>query len=200
MELDSLYEELDQHLQKLEDKYVKDHLKNPESQLDDFLDDVKVYCILAHAYFEEYFEQLLRQVMRESTNLWKYKGDITQPLLTLLSYSNKRLDISTFNNGAIHVLEELINYALNFMEDEIENNHGIRAEKHLNKLLFPVSVDIPKLTNDSLKTLCDARGFYAHKNARSCIGPEKAKQCVTDCLELCMIVKTSAKKHFENVG
>ncbi|MGG1348645.1 HEPN domain-containing protein [Bacillus subtilis] len=194
-----LYEELKGHMESIYNKFLKKHNSNPLSTPEEYSEDVKAYCILAHAYLEEYVEEITAQVRDKSIELWFSKEQkITRPLLTLLSYSNQRLDLlaekeKTPYQTIFTRLKTALESAKVQLSTEIHNNHGA-SEPYLRKLLGPVSIDIsqePKLM-DSLSKLAKARGSYAHKNAKKTLSPEDAKKCVEDCLELSQDIERKA--------
>lgn len=169
-------------------KFLKRHRENPLSTPEEYNDDVKAYCILSHAYLEEYFEVIAMKVMSISLKLFEVKKEITSPLLTLLSYSNHRYELLA-DTGKVRYksvnerLRSVIDSTKTQFSAEIHHNHGV-SENYLRKILGPVSIDVPQNPNllNSLVKLADARGSYAHMNAKRTLAPEDAKNYVEDCI------------------
>ena len=90
--------ELYGYLEEIENKLLSKHINNPESGPDDYEFDVKSYCILAHSALEEYFEKIAHVILDKCIYEWYKYRNITEPLLTLVSYSRKRLVINGDNN------------------------------------------------------------------------------------------------------
>lgn len=79
----------------------------------------------------------------------------------------------------------------------IKDNHGFSL-KYLRRILTPLFIDVPDDPPfpDSLKTLAEARGTFAHRaavnaeygepgHAQKPMTPETAREVVSDCLSLC---------------
>lgn len=195
-EFNVLFNELNNYIIKIEDKFISSYIPSkPEDTPEQYEDDVKAYCILSHALFEDYFEQISTKVMEKCISEWYYKKVITAPLLTLLSYSKTRIDTdkNDLPSTVFDMLRKLIDEAKKQYSLEIHNNNGT-SEKYLQKLFFPISIDIIQDATimNSLNKLCSARGSYAHKKVKGAISPEDAKNYVEDCLKLCEHVKMQA--------
>ena len=175
----------------------------PHHAPDDFQHDVKAYCVLAHAAFEEFVEDASLIAVKNAREAWLQKkfSPATVALLATYGFS---LDI----NGDEKVEQERIfDQVRKALDDHIDlhsksisNNHGFSL-KYLRAMLLPVGVDVPDSVKHiaSLKDLAEARGSYAHTRAhRALYGqwkragrpmePEKAKAVVHDCIELCSLV------------
>ena len=212
MDFDTQYQQLEDYVKEIENKFLLSHLQNPLSTPEEYNLDVKSYCILCHAAFEEFIELISLKLMSQSINSYTLQMKITPPIVSLMHFKgnhNNYLDKET-ENLSIEDIESIFNYnrvelseIKSKFSNEIYNNHGISL-KYLRKLLMPVSIDIPKNVNwaNSLEKLADERGSYAHKflesgRVKQSIEPEKANNIVQDCLELCKEIKERAKKRLE---
>lgn len=199
----SLYSDLKKDISNIESKFVAKHLQIiPYIESDKYRDDVKAYCILSHALFENYFEQIALIVMEESIERYINKLEITKPILSLLSYSNSSMDIeekskkkTVFepNNRAYDRIKKVLEETKKQISYEIINNHGMSIN-YLPYILLPVHINI---TSDSIilasiAELAKARGEYAHAKVEYSLEPETAVTFVHDCLRLCDNVKIQA--------
>jgi len=212
MDFDTQYEQLEVYLKGIKNKFLDSHLANPLSSPEQYDLDVKSYCILCHAAFEEFVELLSLRLMSKSIENYTLLKKITLPIVSLMHFKgnhNNYLE-KEIENLSIEDIEKIYDYNRTNLEEikskfsnEIYNNHGISL-KYMRKLLMPVSIDIPQDVNwaNSLQKLADERGAYAHKflekgKVRQSIEPEEAKDIVQDCLALCGELKERAKKRLE---
>jgi hypothetical protein len=196
---DDLYNELRQIITEIEAKFIQPYLPpDPESKPATFALDVKSYCILAHAAFEDYFEQVSLAVM-EHLLLAVYDGrrKIDRGLLIFLGTYGGQITIEDETKKTFDHLRESFEHAKSAFSDYVFNNHGISPKKYLAQLMLPVGVDVPQDPNwlNSLDQLAKERGQYAHKGAVTRIlSPEDAKNYVADCLLLSDSIKKQAEK------
>jgi hypothetical protein len=195
---------LDAEIMLLDDRFMKHWIPAlPEHSPDDFQHDVKAYCVLAHAAFEEFAEDASLLALQNARDAWISKK-FSPATVALLGTYDFVLDISDDENGEQERIFDQVRKALDAHIDRhsksISNNHGFSL-KYLRSMLLPVGIDIPDSVRHmaSLKDLAEARGSYAHTRAnRALYGqwkragrpmePEKAKSAVHDCLELCRLV------------
>lgn len=206
-EFDKIYTETETHILKLRTSLLDKHLANPLAPPDEFDYDVKSYCILCHAAFEDYIETISLKVMEFSIDNYILSHKISESIISLLhfkssagaNYLNKLEDETPPVNIYDYIRKELENVKNNFSNEIIKQNHGVSI-KYMRQLLMPVSIDIPndvKLLS-SLSKLASERGFHAHKFLekgvlRRSIAPEDAKNIVEDCLEICLNIRDKAK-------
>lgn len=208
MDFDSLLNQLRKYVKDIEEKFIKIHLENKLAAPDDYNLDVKSYCILSHAAFEEFMETIALQVMSKSIKKYNNEGKISKPIISLMHFKSNHdnyLDKDT-DTLTIQSIEKIFDYNRQKLEEiksnfskEVHKNHGVSL-KYLRKLLMPISLDIPtdvKWSN-SLAKLADERGSYAHKyldrgKVKQSISPEDAQLVVVDCIELCNEVVNRAK-------
>ncbi len=200
-EFEKLLVELREHIDELEETFIHQFIANRMAQPDEYEHHVKAYCVLCHAAFEKYFENLVLKVMDrcldERIRLKKY----TDTLVTLVSYYEQKLVIDLNENADETRVFDHLRYIFDEVKRkfsaDVNNNHGISL-KYLRRLLIPVAIDIKediKLKN-SLHKLASERGEYAHNSKKGTLAPEYAKNCVEDCLELCEDIKEKAENKF----
>jgi hypothetical protein len=163
--------------------------------------DVRAYCILSHAAFEHYFEEVAEKVMIKSMDNWlSPKKVINDSLLALAAYSEDRLK---YDENKSEVFSEHLEAIFRSTKTRLSTrirmeNHGISIE-HLGKILMPVGLYIKQDINlrNSLNQLVRQRGLYAHQGrVRNILSPEIAKIYVQDCLLLCDDLRKKANAKF----
>ena len=175
-EFEKLLIGLKEQIQKLEEtfihQFIKDPTARPDARPDEYEFHVKAYCVLCHAALEGYFEDIVREVMNQYLEEWTNSGKYTDTLVTFVSY-----------------------YGDEFLAT-VNKNNGI-SFRHLKRLLVPIAIEITDdIKLSSINTLARERGKYAHKHRKGGLAPEYAKDCVQDCLELCEEVKVKAENKF----
>lgn len=201
--INELYNHLESYLNSIKSKFIDQYLPaKPGDTPDMYRDDVKAYCLLSHALFEDFYEKVALTVMEVSIERYRTKAEITKPLLTMLSYSNTRFPIEEKidkkmgfnpNNKAFDRIRKTLEDTKAQISTEIENNHGMSI-KYLPSILLPVHINITSdpIILGSLSELAKARGEYAHGRADYTIAPERSVEIVEDCLRLCENVKLQA--------
>jgi HEPN superfamily RiboL-PSP-like protein len=213
--LDELETELGDQIKLIFDEFIARYLPaKPEEGPDVYHQHVKAYCILAHAAFEQFVEQVSLALMMNAVDNWYKNRTMNSSLVALLLFykssivSNENEDEDQQRN--FEQVRSGIDAAKRSHSRAIFDNHGFSL-KYLRSILTPVAIDLsndPSLSN-SLRTLADARGSYAHtiaklgmfvdKNkAMHPMTPEKARDVVNDCLSLCKKISEDAKKIFVN--
>lgn len=173
----------------------------PTHRPENFQHDVKAYCVLAHAVFEEFVEEVSLVALKAAKGAWLSKKFSAGTVALLLSYGG---DFSIAENEDVDQ-EKVFDQIRKCLDDcatkhsnALANNHGFSL-KYLRNILTPIGIDIPsdiKLM-ESLRELAAARGSYAHSQSRLArygqwkradrpMVPEKANQAVNDCLDLCL--------------
>ncbi|MEI8006998.1 MAG: HEPN domain-containing protein [Bacteroidota bacterium] len=206
-EIDRLYSDTEGYIKNLEITYLSRYIADKTSSPTDYNNDVKSFCILSHAAFEEYTETIAIIVMDKTVDNFVTHHRITESLVSLMHFkANGDAYLSkSEDDDKIEIITSYDYIRLRLAEikerfsKEVFNNHGVSL-KYIKQLLMPVSIDIssdPILLN-SLKLLAKERGSYAHKflekgSIKKSIAPEDAKTIVTDCLRLCFDIKEKAK-------
>ncbi|WP_212612235.1 HEPN domain-containing protein [Ectopseudomonas oleovorans] len=196
-----MLDELKAEIIKLGDKFLLPWLPaKPEHQPEQFEHDVKAYCVLTHAIFEEFVEELSLMAMEEAIEAWKKKNPTKGTISLLCSYgaclSIPEKDEEDQEDVFTQIRKEL-DETKSKHSNVLSNNHGFSL-KYLRKILTPVGVDIPTdiVLLESLKNLAEARGSFAHtqaqkaqygkwKQAKKPMTPEQARVAVNDCIDLC---------------
>jgi len=211
--LDKLEAELEEQIKLISEEFISRYLPaNPEEGPDVYHQHVKAFCILAHAAFEEFVEQVSLALMMNAVDAWYKNRSLNLHLVSLLLFYKASLqtvdnedDDQKRNFDQMRVLIDDIKRA---HSKAVTDNHGFSL-KYLRSILTPVGIDVsndPSLSN-SLRTLADARGSYAHtaaefgmfvdrKKARHPMTPEKARDVVKDCLPLSKKIAEDARKLF----
>jgi hypothetical protein len=197
--IDALFGDLSGYTDELAEKFVNRFLPaDPATPPDAYALDVRAYCLLAHAAFEEFIEAVASEVLERVATDWLLHRKVSDVLLTLLCWHGSTLKIDTKEASAeiknFDYLRPLVDDAKSAFSNEIHNNHGISIS-YLRSLLTPIAIDIKQDAGllNSLKQLAEGRGLYAHRGkVKTVLAPEDAKNYVHDCLALCDDVKAKA--------
>ncbi|WP_447904104.1 HEPN domain-containing protein [Stenotrophomonas geniculata] len=179
---------------------------DPDHRPDMFEHDVKAFCVLAHAAFEEFVEDLSRLALEDARNAWIGKRFSYATIALLGSYGpyvkisddEKKPQKRLFDQ-----VREGLDKGVKAHGKVIADNHGF-SRPYLRSLFTPIGVDVPEdpVLLQSLQDLANARGSFAHtkaieakygeasapKSALKPMMPEKAEQAVRTCLLLCDVL------------
>jgi len=191
-DVNALYSELGSYLGELAKKFVDPHVPaSPTSVPSDYEFDVRAYCVLSHAAFEDFVEAVVLSLASDAVDRWTLNRKVTNVIVALLVWSGAKLKIDDDESSAeikpFDYLRPLIHDAKAAFSREVYKNHGISI-LHLRNLLIPVAIEIKQDANllNSLQKLAEGRGHYAHKGrVTSVLAPEDARQYVQDVLALC---------------
>jgi RiboL-PSP-HEPN len=200
VDVNALHGELKTYVNDLAVKFIDNYLPaKPEITPDIYAHDVKAYCILAHAAFEEFIEGVALGLMDYATQRWQFQRRMSDVILALLCRHGEKLEIDNDETSTgikpFDYLRPLVENAKTSFSKEIHKNHGVSI-LYLRNMLIPVAIEISQDLNqlNSLKQLSDGRGTYAHKGlVKSVMAPEDAKRYVKDVLALCDDVRTKAE-------
>src|ERR1700739_250967 len=92
IELDKLYKDAESYILSLEDAFLKKHLSNPLAAPADYDLDVKSYCILCHAAFEDFTELIALKVMHYTIEMYTLNHVISESLICLLHFKSSGLN------------------------------------------------------------------------------------------------------------
>src|SRR5690242_3500677 len=82
------------HVDALETKFIRPHLPLAAATSPDTYDlDVRAFCVLAHAAFEQFVEDVCVGLVQDASEAWLYNQCCSQPLLALLAFQRDRLPI-----------------------------------------------------------------------------------------------------------
>lgn len=192
---------LELYILELEEKYIDSH-QDPLENPDDYKFDIRSYCLLAHAAFEEFVENICLYILDEIEDKFTNSDRISYSTLCLVHFkgSPKSIDNDKWgNNDRIYsyFLGQLKEIKTNFSQYIMEHNHGVGL-KYLKKLLIPLGIDLPAEINsqNALELLVKFRGSYAHSSHRNIktVSPDDAKTCVHDVYEMMRALADKARK------
>jgi len=200
MSLDDSFAELENNLGRLESRYLSPHLNDVLAEGSEL--DVKSYCILSHALFEQFIENVCSTVANFSKSSWDTpERVVTRPLLNMVGFHGPRCSTeagaSETTRRGCDVLRRSVDEAVkSYLTYVRQENHGITAA-HLRKMLWPVAIEIPDEMRYevSLAQLTKNRGFHAHGyDIKKIISPQEALNWVKDCKDLCREIKDDANR------
>lgn len=198
-DLENKYKDLEDHLLELLIRYIAPHsdsLQKPEA----YNLDVHSFCILYHAAFEEFLEDVtlfsIENIERQFNNKPRRFSYAT---LCLLHFDEQSKNIGDENSWPV-VFNDYLSERISARKKELsryamQENHGIDI-KYLRKLLQPIGIEVPRDPNEisALSALKTIRGAYAHSYARNPrpLAPEDAEKIVLDVLQMVKRVKDKA--------
>lgn len=199
-DLENKYKDLENHILELGIKYIELH-NDPLENPNDYKLDVNSFCILCHAAFEEFLEDVtlysIDCIEREFNSKIR---KISYATICLLHFDEHPLGLTEDQKWESNYLNDYLSKRLEERKSElskyaIKENHGIDI-KYLRKLLLPIGIDVPRDLKElgSLNTLKNIRGTYAHSFARKNkpLSPEDAMNAVFDVLEMVTKIKNKA--------
>lgn len=198
-DLENKYVKLESHLMDLMLRYIAPHL-DPMQTPKDYDFDVHSFCILSHAAFEEFVEDVtLYSIDRIEREFKSVVRKFSYATLCFLHFDEHPLSLNEDKKWS-DILNDYMMKRINERKSELSKyakteNHGIDI-KYLRKLLIPIGIDVPrnpKHTN-SLDKLKQVRGAYAHSYNRvqNSLAPEDAENIVLDVLEMFKAIKDKA--------
>lgn len=198
MILDDKYSNLLNYIEEVNKRYLLPHLSNPLAQPTDYEMDIRSFCVLCHAAFEDFIEELALYQLILSIDRFINERKICLPLLHLLHFKGECLNLDSIDDGNYdYIRKRLLDIKASFSKD-IHSNHGI-ALKYLKQLFIPIGIDIPQESRYllSLDNLVNARGSYAHKyrtnGLRVSVSPEDVANYIYDVLFLVEMIKDNIK-------
>lgn len=199
VDVNALHGELEAYVTELARKFVDGYIPaDPGTPPDTYAHDVKAYCILSHAAFEEFIEGVALGLTDYATEQWLSQRKVSDVIIALLCWHGAKMKIDDDDNSPETIpfdyLRPLIENAKASFSKEVNRNHGVSI-LYLRSLLIPVAIEITQDANqlNSLKKLAEGRGDYAHKGrGKGVLVPEDAKHYVQDVLALCDDVRAKA--------
>lgn len=201
-DINQLFCDLSNEIEGLEDRFISKWIPaDPLVLPGEFEHDVKAFCVLAHAAFEEFVEEISLIVMKSAKDAWLNQRFSKAAVAMLLAYQSK-LDVvddeSQKQDNIFDQVRKNLDDCAAAHSVALSKNHGFSL-KYLRSILTPVAIDIPEgdiQLMGSLKELTEARGSYAHSIAKQALYgqwkragrpmvPESARDAVSDCLNLC---------------
>ncbi|MEQ8708383.1 MAG: HEPN domain-containing protein [Rhodospirillales bacterium] len=212
--LPKLFDSLETEIKTLRKEYLETHLSNPASGPDEWSYAVKSFCILSHAAFEDFAEDLSIYVCDDSLAKWDQQPrQINIVLLSLTAFYQEKLSIENNEQDkqdkVIDQLRITIEKIKILHRKAIDDNNGF-SKKYLRTILTPVAINIPEdpISDGALQKFSTARGSYAHTRAKDgqftvgkskwdhnkkLMSPDDASDLADDCLEICRELITRAK-------
>lgn len=197
----SLQEDLNIEISSLQERFINRWLPaNPDLGPIHFEHDVKAFCVLAHAVFEEFVEELSLLAMEYARLAWRSRRFSHGTIALLCGYKRTVEFVDSDQEDQERVRDQVdkgIEKSRSAHHYTISHNHGF-SRAYLRSLFTPVGVDVPDDPGllQSLGELAEARGSFAHsrsnsahfgrrKSARKPMTPERAQEIVESCLLLC---------------
>jgi hypothetical protein len=208
-DLKKLFRELKSDINRIERAYIRKFLKTPLATPEKYELSVKAYCVLCHAAFEQFAEEVANIVLTQVVEDYKNNQKVSLAIVNLLHFMTSgtgSLGKDEYRSAPLVIydyirvtLEKVKGTLSNFINGDNGNN-GIGV-KNLNKLFVPLGIEVPRDPSllNSLKLLSNERGHYAHKRKdggviRHSLAPEDARKVVTDCIEIFKQIKDEALK------
>ncbi len=196
--------DLKANISQIQNQFLNRHLADPLVTDNEYRLDINAFCVLSHAYFEQYFEEISLNVCESIVDAYKHYKKVsigTLMLMHLISTSKfpyKDGDTSLVNIDD-YVIQDL-NLSKVKLNKSLKGNHGASL-KYLKNILIPVGVDVPShpIYMDSLNKLVSERGVFAHGNKqdgtiRRPYSPSQANSIINDCLELAEEINQLARR------
>lgn len=197
----SLFASLLAHVNALEAKFILPHLPlgaatNPNS----YDLDVRAFCVLAHAAFEQFVEDVCVGLAQDASRAWLYNHCCSHSLMALLAFQSDRLLIeedeakpeTSFFTHIRLASEKAFSAFSKYLRIQ---NHGVSV-KYLRHMLLSVGLEVPDNARwlGSLNQLAGQRGDSAHKfHVKKIPSPDDAKIWVQDCMEMFAKIRDDAK-------
>jgi len=136
------------------------------------------YRLLAHAEFEAYIEDRVREVALTAVQAWKSKKRASRTIVALLAYSGQTMDTTPpsmrpTDPGQAKLWSQKLDFtnrieaSVAALFHSIHENHGTK-ENNLLRLLLPIAIDVnqidPVLLAD-MNSFGERRGETAHRSA-----------------------------------
>jgi len=197
---DQLYETLSELLDEYKNKFIIRFLPvDPQVGPDEYELDIKAYCLMSHAAFEEYYEQIALIVMKISIDYWLLHRISSDSAIMLISRYGLSYDLpeedEVQETKVYDHIRLMLEKAKSRFSTDVYNSHGA-SPKHLRSLLIPVGIDFlpDPISSNSMIQLAKQRGTYAHHGfARSVLSPEDAVKYVEDCLKFAKEISNKVK-------
>lgn len=197
----SLQDDLGSEIASLKKRFIERWLPaDPNLGPEAFEHDVKAFCVLAHAVFEEFAEELSLLAMESARLAWRSRRFSHGTIALLCGYKRTVEFVDNDFEDQQRVRDQVesgIERCRASHNYTISQNHGF-SRAYLRSLFTPVGVDVPDDASllQSLSELAEARGSFAHSRANSAhfgkrrsarrpMTPERAQEIVEGSLLLC---------------
>lgn len=160
---------LSQYLADLERKYLP--VANRETG--DAVDfETKAYSVLAHAAFEQFFEDVAVDFGERLLNHWQSNKLMDRELITCIgcivsgdgNFLCLETDESKRQEAPIHQLSKTLRKRVTLLRNAIDDNNGISL-KFLRNMFAPlgINIDLDPDTQSGLTLIARNRGTFAHR-------------------------------------
>lgn len=202
--MDKNLQELSDFLKKLEENFLSKHIANQVAVEDEYDLDVRAYCVLAHAAFEQFFEELSQYAAENIMAQWDsglpMSKSTTLSLISLAVHSGGT-NFSIVNDekspqeAPLHQISKILRSNKDSVINKLKDNHGASL-KYLRALFLPlgIAVDLGPFAESGLNRIASNRGTYAHRRTATqthgprtykALNPEDAVNAVADSLKFC---------------
>lgn len=201
-DVNQLLKDLEAEIEGLNNRFVSKWIPaDPTVEPEKFEHDIKAFCVLAHAAFEEFVEEISLMVVKIAKDAW-LNQKFSKAAVAMLIFYQAGLDVldeeGMQQEKVFDQIRKRLDDCASAHSVALSKNHGFSL-KYLRNILTPVAIDIPEddvQLMASLKELTEARGSYAHSLAKKALYgqwkragrpmvPESARDTVADCLKLC---------------
>lgn len=196
-----LYLQLSQRARTYKLRFISPFLPaNPETSPSQYDLEVRSYCVLCQASFEEFYEQISTSVLKVIVDGWILRKKTSAATISLLACMKRTFELAKNDDDTEkkiydHIRESLEDAKASFSR-EIFENHGA-SPKHIRFLLTAVGIDFTPEANtkNSILQLSRNRGTFAHKGSvTSILAPEDADKFVTDHLVFAQQISDKAEE------
>lgn len=142
-----LFAELGTEIAGLETRFISKWIPaDPSVPPGDFEHDVKAFCVLAHAAFEEFVEEISLIVVKAAKEAWLNQKFSKAAVAMLLAYQSKLEivdDESQKQDKLFDQIRKKLDDCAAAHSIALSKNHGFSL-KYLRSILTPVAIDIPE--------------------------------------------------------
>lgn len=196
--------DLKTNITQIKQQFIDRHLADPLVTDNVYRLDINAFCVLSHAYFEQYFEEISSIVSESIVDTYKNHKKVSIGTLMLMhsisitKFPYKSDDVSLKN--IYDYVNQDLHKSIATLKESLKGNHGASL-KYLKNILIPVGIDVPSdpIYMDSLQKLVTERGVFAHGNKqdgtiRRPYTPSQANSIVDDCINLAVEINSLARK------
>lgn len=196
--------DLKANISQIKHQFLDKHLADPLITDNIYRLDINAFCVLSHAYFEQYFEELSSVVCDSIVEAYKNHKKVSIGTLMLMHLISTTKFPYKSEDTSLKNIYDYVNQDLHkskvILIESLKGNHGASL-KYLKNILIPVGIDVPShpIYMDSLQKLVSERGVFAHGNKhngtiRRPYTPSQANSIVNDCLELAVEINKLARQ------
>lgn len=169
------FRDLEQELSTLRDHFLPTAFSPTGDYDEQVYSHTVAYRMLAHAAFEAYVEDRVRELCLLAVKEWDKAGRVTKAVACLIAFSDQPMEkppativpTQPTKQTSWHEISKLsgkITRVVRSFHSVVDRNNGIK-EENLLRLLLPIGVEADELDNSwvaDLNSFADARGKAAH--------------------------------------